>query len=85
MNTVELQDDFLKEIDFIRLSVMLKPVHTDFLKTIDQDNISKALRMVIDGYMKQTKMLAFQKYVLYLVLILCILTFGFLIYPILTG
>ena len=55
MNNQEQQDDFLREHDFIRVSIMLKPVHADFLKTIDPDNVSKANRMVIDGYMRQSK------------------------------
>jgi len=50
------------EIDFIRIHFQLRQYQIDFLNTIDKDNISRALRILIDKYIKQTKMLSFQKY-----------------------
>lgn len=85
MIDTDQQNEFLKECEFIRVSIMLKPFHMDFLKKIDTDNVNKAVRMIIDGYMKQTKMIVFQKYILYIVFVLCVLIFGFLIYPIINA
>ena len=85
MNNTEQQDDVLNGLDFVRIHILLKPEQKDYLKKIDSNNMSNAVKTLIENHMKQTKMISFQKYVLYLVLLLCILTFSFLIYPILTG
>ena len=70
------QDALLKELDFIRVSIMLKPHHADFLKTIDPDNLSKAVRVLIDSYMKQTKIIAFEKYLIYFMFGLALVGIG---------
>jgi hypothetical protein len=62
MDNQNSQDDILGELNFIRVHILLKPTHADFLKTIDRDNISKAVRILIDTFMKQKRMLSFEKY-----------------------
>lgn len=62
MNDETSQDEIIGELNFIRVHVLLKPTHADFLKTIDKDNISKAVRTLIDTFMKQKKLLSFEKY-----------------------
>ena len=70
------------EIGLIQIHFRLKPEQIDFLKSIDPDNYSKALRTVIDNYRKRTKMMRFDKYLLYLIFFICIAVLIVLLYPI---
>lgn len=62
MNNIDSQEEIIKELDFIRQSIVLKPDHIDYLKTIDKNNISNAVRVLIDSFMKQKRLLSFEKY-----------------------
>ena len=62
MDDQNSQDEILGELNFIRMSLLLKPTHADFLDTIDKNNKSNAIRILIDTFMKQKKMLSFEKY-----------------------
>jgi hypothetical protein len=57
-----VSDEIYSEFDFIKIHFSLKPEHIDFLKKMDPDNSSKALRILIDNFMKQKRMLSFEKY-----------------------
>jgi len=57
-----VNDTSISEKYYIRINVTLKPEHIDFLKRIDQDNYSRAARIVIDRYIKQTRFFNFEKY-----------------------
>jgi hypothetical protein len=59
---MESQDEILGELNFIRMSILLKPAHADYLKKIDVNNASNAVRILIDTFMKQKRMLSFEKY-----------------------
>lgn len=74
MNDIEQQDEVLNDLDFKRIHIILKSEHLDFLKKIDEHNISNAIRVLIDKYMKMTKRQVLEKYLLYTVFILCIFT-----------
>ena len=69
-------DDFLKEVDYTRVTILLKNNHKDFLKNIDKNNVSNSIRVIIDRYMKMTKRQIIERYLLYIVFILCIFTAG---------
>ena len=43
---------------------MLKQNHVDYLKTIDEDNMSKAVRTVLDEHIQQTKMMKLERHLL---------------------
>jgi len=60
------QDELLRELDFIRATIMLKQNHVDYLKTIDEDNLSKAVRTVLDEHIQQTKMMKLERHLLIL-------------------
>ena len=60
------------EKEFIRIHFQLNQTQIDFLNQIDSDSQSKALRILIDKYMKQTRLLSFEKY-------LITFAFGFLL------
>ena len=48
--------------DFVDAHFYIKPFHLDYLKKINPDNVSNALRQVLDKYMKQQRSLHFEKY-----------------------
>ena len=50
------------EIEYIGTSVRLKPEQIDFLKKIDSNSNSNAIRIIIDRYIKQTRIMTFDKY-----------------------
>lgn len=77
MNNHEQQDALLRELDFIRVSIMLKPDQADYLHSIDADNMSKAVRIVIDREMNHTKREKLERYLL-LVLVFSIFILGLL-------
>ena len=77
-----MNDEPLSEIGLIQIHFRLKPDQIDFLKSIDSNNYSNALRTVIDNYRKQTKVMRFDKYLLYLIFFLCIAVLTVLLYPI---
>jgi hypothetical protein len=58
------QEDFLKENDFIRVHFLLTPIHDSLLKKIDPDNKSRALRIVLDNYIKSKRLIKFEKYLM---------------------
>jgi hypothetical protein len=60
----EQQDSFLKENDFIRCCILLKPEHDDLLKKIDSNNKSSALRIILDNYLKSQRLIKFEKYLM---------------------
>lgn len=62
MDDQNSQDELLGELNFVRMSLLLKPAHADFLKKIDSNNASNAIRILIDTFMKQKRMLSFEKY-----------------------
>lgn len=62
MNDIPSQESVLSELNFIRMSILLKPSHADYLKKIDGNNASNAVRILIDTFMKQKKLLSFEKY-----------------------
>ena len=62
MDSEKHQDDVLGEMNFIRMSLLLSPKHADYLKTIDRNNSSNAIRILIDTFMKQKRILSFEKY-----------------------
>ena len=70
----EKQEEFLRDLEYVRASIILKNVHDDFLKSIKEDNRSEAIGIIIDKYMKMTKRQIIEKYLLYIVFILCIFT-----------
>lgn len=74
MKDTELQDEVLDGLDFKRIHIILKSEQIDFLKTLDENNISNSIRVLIDRYMKMTKRQIIEKYLLYIVFILCIFT-----------
>lgn len=45
---------------------MLKQDHVTYLKTIDPDNMSKAVRIVIDNYTKQSKIMKMERHLLFI-------------------
>ena len=75
-------DDSLKDLGFIRIHFQLKPDQIEFLKTIDPASQSNALRIVIDRYRKQMKMMKFDKLLLYFIFVVCIIIFVIMILPI---
>lgn len=62
MNDESSQETVLSDLKFIQLHILLDPTHVDFLKTIDKNNISNSVRVLIDTFMKQKRMLSFEKY-----------------------
>jgi hypothetical protein len=62
VNDVSSQEEIITGLNFIRQSIVLKPDHIDYLKTIDKDNISNAVRVLIDTFMKHKRLLSFEKY-----------------------
>ena len=64
VNDTDSQEEVIKELDFIRQSIVLKPDHIDYLKIIDKDNVSNAVRVLIDTFMKQKRLLSFEKYLI---------------------
>ena len=67
-------EEYLKSTGFKRLHVLITKEHLDFLKTIDENNTSSAIRALIDRYMNMTKRQVLERYLLYIVFILCIFT-----------
>lgn len=61
MNDETSQEDVLSEFNYIRITIVLNPEYVDFLKTIDK-NASGAVRKLIKNYMKQKRLLSFEKY-----------------------
>ena len=55
-------NDPVSEKDFINKHYSIKQNHIDFLKKIDADNESKALRILIDRYIEQSRYMNFEKY-----------------------
>ena len=78
-----MNDESLSDFNLIRMQLRLKPEQIDFLKTIDKDNVSNALRILIDRYIKQTKMMKFDRFLLYFVFLVCIIIFVILLLPVL--
>jgi hypothetical protein len=62
VNDITSQNELLSDCKFIQLHILLNQTHIDYLKKIDKDNISKSVRILIETYMKQKKMLSFEKY-----------------------
>jgi hypothetical protein len=58
------QEEFLKDNNFIRSHFLLTPAHDDLLKQIDPDNKSRALRIVLDNYIKNKRLIKFEKYLM---------------------
>lgn len=77
----ENQEEFLDDIKLKSVHILLKPEHSDFLKTIDDNNMSNAVRVLIEKYMHQTKMMRFEKYMLYFIFGVCIVIAVSLILP----
>ena len=50
------------EKDFIKVGLSLKHKHIDLLKRIDPDNLSNAQRIVDDSFIKQKRLMNFEKY-----------------------
>ena len=63
------QDELLHELDYIRQTIMLKQDHVTYLKTIDPDNMSKAVRVVIDNYTKQSKIMKMERHLLFIMVL----------------
>lgn len=63
------QDELLHELDYIRQTIMLKKDHVTYLKTIDPDNMSKAVRVVIDNYTKQSKIMKMERHLLFIMVL----------------
>jgi hypothetical protein len=75
VNNHEQQDILLRELDFVRLSIMIKPDQENYLRTIDSDNMSKAIRIVIDSHMKEERKNKLERHLL-LLLVMLILGLG---------
>lgn len=56
-------DTFEIEKEFIPTRITLKQLHFDYLHTIDHDNISSAIRNVIDDHIKSRR-ITFEKHML---------------------
>jgi hypothetical protein len=61
---------------------MLKGEHVDYLKSVDPDNMSRAVRIVIDRYIKQNKVLRWERYMMYFVFAMCLIILTILLYPV---
>ena len=81
MNTEE-QIKFLNDFDFQQIHPQVQQRHIDFLKSIDKDNQSKAVRLVIDTAINQSRRMIFEKYLLYFIFIVCVIVLISLILPI---
>lgn len=57
---MEIED--FNETNSFRHSIYFKGDHVDFLKRVDKDNMSRAVRIVINNFIKQKKLLNFEKY-----------------------
>ena len=79
----EDQEKFLNDFDLIQIHLKIQQRHIDFLKTIDPENQSNAIRLVIDKYMKQTKMIIMERYLLWVVFGISIILFVSLVLPLL--
>jgi hypothetical protein len=54
---------------------MIKPDQENYLRTIDSDNMSKAIRIVIDSHMKEERKNKLERHLL-LILVMLILGLG---------
>ena len=74
-------EDFSENNTF-RHAVMLKGEHVDYLKSVDPDNMSRAVRIVIDRYIKQNKVMRFERIMMYFVFVMCLVILVVLLYPV---
>lgn len=73
MNDTNHQDDFLKDMDFERIHILLKPEHKEYLKNIDSTNMSNAIRSLIETHMQQTRLLKIERHALIIMVFLILL------------
>jgi hypothetical protein len=59
----EQQEEFLKDYGFIKIHANITPEHDDLLKKIDEER-SKALRILLDNYIKNKRLIKFEKYLM---------------------
>jgi hypothetical protein len=57
------QEDFLKDYGFIKIHVNITPEHDSLLKKIDEER-SKALRILLDNYLRSQRLIKFEKYLM---------------------
>jgi len=59
----EQQEELLKECGFIKIHANITPEHDNLLKRIDEER-SKALRILLDNYIKSRRLIKFEKYLM---------------------